>query len=253
MNDGGDDGRTVPAIAPVDILHHLLAPRMLEIDIDVGRLQPLLGNEAFEQQIDLGRIDGSDAEHVAHGGIGRRPSPLTQDVLTTCIMHDVVHGEKIMRVFEFGDEIELLTQSGAQRVINLAAETGLHTRPGQVFQMLLRGLARRHRLVGILIFELIERKRDAGGKPHGLRDRLRRVAKQPRHFICGLEMAFGIGLNALADRLDGRLLADAGEDILQGAARRMMVKHLIGRQQRHTGVIRDTLEPGQAPPVVAAV
>jgi len=28
--------------------------------------------------------------------------------------------------------------------------------PGQVFQMALRGLARRHRLIGILVFQLIE-------------------------------------------------------------------------------------------------
>ena len=87
--------------------------------------------------------------------------------------------------------------------------------PGQVFQMALRGLARRHRLVGILVFELIERKRDAAGKPHGFRDRLRQVAKQPRHFVAGLEIAFRIGFQALADGVDGGLLADAGQHILQ--------------------------------------
>ena len=66
-------------------------------------------------------------------------------------------------------------------------------------------------------------------------------------------MAFGIGLEAFADDLDGRLLANAGEDILQAAARRMVVKHLVGRQQRHTGVTCDAPEPRQAPPVVAAI
>src|ERR1700722_18986916 len=97
--------------------------------------------------------------------------------------------------------------------------------PRQIFQMPLRGLAPRHWLVGILILELIERKADAGSKPHGFRNGLRRIAKQPRHFLWPLEVAFGIGLQALADGLDGRLLTDAGEDILQGAARRMVVKH----------------------------
>jgi hypothetical protein len=33
------------------MLDHLLAPLMLEIDVDVGRLAPLLGNEALEQQV----------------------------------------------------------------------------------------------------------------------------------------------------------------------------------------------------------
>ena len=37
----------------VDVLDHLLAPLMLEIDVDVGRLLALLGNEALEQQVAL--------------------------------------------------------------------------------------------------------------------------------------------------------------------------------------------------------
>ena len=99
--------------------------------------------------------------------------------------------------------------------------------------MLLRGLARRHRLVRILVFELIERKADATGKAHGFRDRLRQVAKQPRHFVRRLEIALGIGLEPPADGVDGGLLADAGEHILQRTAGGMVVQHLVGRQQRH--------------------
>ena len=45
VDDGGDDGRPLAAIAAVDVLHHLLAPLMLEIDIDVRRLAALLGDE----------------------------------------------------------------------------------------------------------------------------------------------------------------------------------------------------------------
>ena len=125
--------------------------------------------------------------------------------------------------------------------------------PGQIFQMALRGLARRHRLVGILIFELSQRKIDAAGKPHGFRDRLRDVAKQPRHFLGRLEIAFRIGFQTLADGVDGRLLANTGQDILQGAARGMMIQYLVGRQQRHAGSLRDAMEPRQTAPVVAAV
>ena len=119
--------------------------------------------------------------------------------------------------------------------------------------MTLRGLARRHRLVGILVFELVERERDAAGKPHGFRDRLRHVAKQPRHFLGRLEKAFGIGLEPLADGVDGGLFADAGQDILQAAARGMVIQHFIGREQRHAGGCGDMMKPRQAAPVVAAV
>ncbi len=67
MNHGGNDRGAVTAISPVDILHHLLAARMFEIDVDVGRLQTLLGNKTLEQKVDLGRIDRSNIEHIAHG------------------------------------------------------------------------------------------------------------------------------------------------------------------------------------------
>src|SRR5207302_3777848 len=92
----------------------------------------------------------------------------------------------------------------------------MRSHPGEIFQMTLRGLAWRHRLFGILIFELIERKSDAVRKSYGLRDRLRHIAKQPRHLLRRLEIALRIGLQTLANGLDGRLFANAGENILQG-------------------------------------
>ncbi len=126
-------------------------------------------------------------------------------------------------------------------------------RPGQVFQMLLRGFSRRHRFVRILIAQLVERKVDAVGKPHGFRDRIRDVAKQPRHFLRRLEMAFGIGFKPLADRIDGGLLADAGQHILQRTARGIVIQHLVGREQFDMGGAGDVMQPAQAAPVVAAI
>ena len=226
---------------------------MLEIDVDVGRLQPLLGDKALEQQIDLGRIDRGDAEDVADGGIRRRSPALAQDVLAARVVNDVVHGEKIMRVFQLGDQRELLAQGGAQRVVDHPAKICVDAGPGQVFQMLLRGLARRHRLVRILISELVEREADAAGKAHGFRDCLRIIAKQPRHFMRRLEVAFGIGLQPPADGVDRGLLANAGEHILQRTARGMVVQHLVGREQRHPGLCRKMMQPRQPPLVIAAI
>src|SRR3954449_2482026 len=34
MNDGSDDRGAMATVTAIDILHHLLAPRMLEIDVD---------------------------------------------------------------------------------------------------------------------------------------------------------------------------------------------------------------------------
>ena len=38
VDDGGADGGAVAAVAGVEILDHLLAPLVLEVDVDVGRL-----------------------------------------------------------------------------------------------------------------------------------------------------------------------------------------------------------------------
>jgi hypothetical protein len=37
-DDGADDRRAVAAVAVIDVLDHLLAPLVLEIDVDIGRL-----------------------------------------------------------------------------------------------------------------------------------------------------------------------------------------------------------------------
>ncbi len=193
---------------------------MLEIDVDVRRLQPLLGDEALEQEIDPGRIDRGDAEHVADRRVRRRSPPLAQDVLAARIMHDVVHGEEVVRVFQLGDQRELFLQGRAQLVIDVAAEICLHARPGQILQMPLRGLARRHRFVRILVFELVEREIDLARKAHGLRDRLGKIAEQPRHFAWRLQEALGIGFELPSDRLDRGLFPDAGQHVLERTAAR---------------------------------
>src|SRR3546814_914836 len=74
---GGEAGARAPLFA-VHVLCHLLAPLMFEIDVDVRRLVARGAEEALEQQVVMGRIDGGDAEAVAHGGIGGRAAALAQ-------------------------------------------------------------------------------------------------------------------------------------------------------------------------------
>ena len=78
---GGGDAGALAAVFAVDILNDLLAPLVLEIDVDVGRLAPLRRDEALEQQIGAVGIDLGDAETEADGGIGRRAAALAEDFL----------------------------------------------------------------------------------------------------------------------------------------------------------------------------
>ena len=50
-DDGGGDAGAVAAVFLVDVLHHLLAPLVLEIDVDVGRLVALGRDEALEEEV----------------------------------------------------------------------------------------------------------------------------------------------------------------------------------------------------------
>ena len=60
VDDGGARWPRGGGHSVVDVLHHLLAPLVLEIDVDVGRLVALPGDEALEQQVVVG-LQGSTA------------------------------------------------------------------------------------------------------------------------------------------------------------------------------------------------
>src|SRR3546814_21185046 len=65
MDDGGGNARAVAAIARIDILHHLLAPLVLDIDVDVGRLAAILGHAPRDEQVMLPGVARRDAKTEA--------------------------------------------------------------------------------------------------------------------------------------------------------------------------------------------
>ena len=80
-DDGGGQAGALAAVSVVDVLDHLLAPLVLEVDVDVGRFAALGGDEAFEQEIDLLGIDLGDAEAITD----RRNSPPSRAPGTGCL------------------------------------------------------------------------------------------------------------------------------------------------------------------------
>ena len=110
---GGGDAGALAAVFAVDILNDLLAPLVLEIDVDVGRLAPLRRDEALEQKIGAVGIDLGDAEAEAHRGIGGRAAALAEDFLRAREAHDVVDGEEIGRVLQLRDQRQFVLDGGA--------------------------------------------------------------------------------------------------------------------------------------------
>jgi hypothetical protein len=78
-DDHGGQRGAVAAVLGVDVLDDLLAPLVLEVDVDVGRLVALAADEALEQQRHARRVDLGDAQAVADRRVGRRAAALAQD------------------------------------------------------------------------------------------------------------------------------------------------------------------------------
>src|SRR5579872_844217 len=109
-DDGCCESGTVAPIFPVNILDHLLAPLMLEIDIDIGRLVALGGDEPLEQEIEPRRVDRGDAETKTHRRIRRRTAPLTKDAAPKRLAHQIMDGQEIRGVSKPLDQGELMLE-----------------------------------------------------------------------------------------------------------------------------------------------
>ena len=205
---GRREAGAMAAVAVVDVLDHDLAPLVLEIDVDVRRLAAVGGDEALEQEIDARGIDLGDAEAVAHRGIRRRAAALAQDALRAGETDDVVNGEEIGRVIERGDQREFVVEGGAHLVRNAVGIAPACALLGCGDERLLGRRITFAGLVGILVFELVEREFAAFEQVQRFVDRLRRGAKQARHFLRRLEVTLGIGLEAPPRRGERHVLAD---------------------------------------------
>ncbi|CAE6869415.1 hypothetical protein R69658_08058 [Paraburkholderia aspalathi] len=147
------------AIAPVlavDVLDDFLAALVLEIHIDIRRLAALFRDEPLEQHRRARRIHLGHAESKAHGRIGRRATPLTQDALAAREPDNVVHRQKVPLVTQIPDQrkfvfdLLLYLMRDARWPAAMCADVGL------LSQVAGRRMADRHQLVRIFIAQLVE-------------------------------------------------------------------------------------------------
>ena len=78
-----------------------------------------------------------------------------------------------------------------------------------------------------------------------------RFVEKLRHVVRRFQMPFGIGFEKAARRVQGDMLADAGDDVLQFAPFGRVIEHVIGGEQRHSGGARHALPFAQAAAVIA--
>ena len=233
MDHGRDDAGTVAAIAVIDILHHLLAAFMLEINVDIGRFAAFFGNEARKQQVVLHRIDGGDAEHIADRRIRRRSAPLAQDAAPLRKGDDIVDGEEIGGVFGLGDDGEFMGQQCLDLCRHAIGPARSRFLPGQRLQPALRAVPGRDGLVGIFIAEFVEAKVDPRQNIETGGDGLRTIGEQSRHFGRRFQMAFGVGRQPPPGIDQPGLFADAGQHIVEMALIGGGIERRVDRDNRH--------------------
>src|SRR5690606_4250334 len=90
--DGSSERRAPCAVFPIDVGDDLVAPLVLEVDIDIRRLVALPGDEAFEERVDYVGSDIGDVQAITDDRIGGRSAPLAKDALFAGKLHDVVNG-----------------------------------------------------------------------------------------------------------------------------------------------------------------
>ena len=218
-------GGAARAVQLVHVLDHqlaLCARRQIQIDVGhavggvVGGGDAFLGEEAFEQQVHPHGIDGGDPQDETDGGVRGRPPPLHHDPARLRELDDVPDDQEIAGQPEAADDPQLALQLpphlGQDRIAVVVP--GTHAAPGELLEIALLRLAGRDVVVGELVAEVGERERAAlGDRARGAHGR-GHVAKQELHLARRLEPALGVGRQAAADLVDGRLLARARQHVV---------------------------------------
>jgi hypothetical protein len=232
-DDVGRHARAELAVALVDVLDHPLAPiAAREIEIDVGPLAALFGEEPLEEQVHADRIDGRDAEAVADGAVGGRAAALHEDVVLPAEVDEVPDDQEIAGEIELLDQIELARDLRPGAVV---------VRPVPLARPHLRDLpqerhhrlARRHGVLGEAIAEIRHRVRESIGQPARGGKGLRAIGEEGGHLRRRFQVPLRVRREAAAGGRKRDAVPDAREHVEERALRRGREPHAVGRDERH--------------------
>ena len=250
---GGAESGAVAPVALVDPLDDLLAPLVLEVDVDVRRLAPVLRDEPLEDHRDAVGADLGDPEQVAQDRVARRPPALAENAARPRLADDVVDGQEIRGEAQLGHHREFLVHQLQRLPGGAAGIAPPKALPRQPLEPHLRGLALKS-LVGVLVAELVQAepalRRNLQRPPHGGGMR----AEHPLHVPRRPEAALRVRQGAGPERVDGCALADAGEDVGQPPAGGAVHQGVSDRHHRGGGAVRKPgagREAARIRPVVA--
>jgi len=244
-DDGRRQRRIVVAVAFVDVLDHLFAPLVFEIDVDIRRLVALLRYETFEQQAAADRIDFSNAEAIADGGICGRTTSLRENPLAARITHDVVDGQEIGRVSERRHDLQFVRDHAGGLRGNAVRPARPCALGDVIFESRLFAVEARAKFGRIIVGEFVEREIDAIENARRLRDRIGRIGEQSRHFARAFQMPLGVEREQSAGVVERSARTDAGEDVGKFPPFGRVHENVVDGDQRQAGFARKLQAPSE--------
>ena len=211
----------------VDVLDDLLATvARRQVDIDVGPLAALLGEETLEEQLHPHRIDGGDAEAVADRAVRRRPTALGQDAFGLAELHEIPHDQEVAGEAEFGDDVQFLLDLGARAVVirPIAVMSARHRDGAQ--ERIVR-LSRRQRVVGKAITKIVEGETRTVGQSLGVAKDIGTIGEERLHVGRTLQVTLGVLREQTSRVLQRGVVSQAGENIHQPPARGPRMEHAV--------------------------
>ena len=234
----------------VKILQNLFPTLVLEVDVDVRRFVPLLADEPLEQEVDAVRIDRRHAQRVADGRVGRRAASLAQNPPTPGKPDQVPNGQKIGLVAKRFDQRKLVLQEPPHLFGHALRITLFRPGPSEPAQVFDRPLPSGHQFFGILVTQLIERKRRAVGDFDRPPNRLRRPGEQGGRLLPRFQAPLGVGEEMLPGFVDRRPVPDGREHVVESLPLRHVVVHVASRRQRYARATRPLDQTFQLRPIV---
>ena len=113
--EGDDLGDVVLAVLARDVGDDLVAPVVLEVDVDVRHRHPIRVEEPLERQAVGDRVDRRDAQRVRHDRAWRAAPARRLDALLAGVPDEVGDDQEVARVAHRGDHAELVVEAVLER------------------------------------------------------------------------------------------------------------------------------------------
>ena len=184
----GDDLRDViRAVAPGDVIDHLAAPLVVEVDVQIGHGDALRVQEALEEQVVFERIDGGDVQAVAGQRAGAAAaSGADEDAVFLGEVHIVPDDEEVVHIAHALDDRQLVIEPLA-RVLPVGGVMALEALLAERTQIILGRRALGQRKARQVRRLEIEFHMAALGDFDGVLERLGEIRKDLAHFRLGFD------------------------------------------------------------------